>query len=135
MKRICAVVRPTMLEPLKEALFQANVSGMTISQVHGCGNQHGWSEYFRGNEVILNMVPKIKFEIIADDAQVDAIVDVIVSTARTGEVGDGKIFVSDIERVVRIRTGEENAQRSSVKPCVKTRVSLGDFRERHGKMV
>ena len=97
MKRICAVVRPTMLEPLKEALFQANVSGMTISQVHGCGNQ-----------VILNMVPKIKFEIIADDAQVDAIVDVIVSTARTGEVGDGKIFVSDIERVVRIRTGEEN---------------------------
>ena len=87
MKRICAVVRPTMLEPLKEALFQANVSGMTISQVHGCGNQHGWSEYFRGNEVI---------------------VDVIVSTARTGEVGDGKIFVSDIERVVRIRTGEEN---------------------------
>lgn len=108
MKRICAVVRPTMLEPLKEALFQANVSGMTISQVHGCGNQHGWSKYFRGNEVILNMVPKIKFEIIADDAQVDAIVDVIVSTARTGEVGDGKIFVSDIERVVRIRTGEEN---------------------------
>ena len=108
LKRICAVVRPTMLEPLKEALFQANVSGMTISQVHGCGNQHGWSEYFRGNEVILNMVPKIKFEIIADDAQVDAIVDVIVSTARTGEVGDGKIFVSDIERVVRIRTGEEN---------------------------
>ena len=97
MKRICAVVRPTMLEPLKEALFQANVSGMTISQVHGCGNQHGWSEYFRGNEVIF-----------ADDAQVDAIVDVIVSTARTGEVGDGKIFVSDIERVVRIRTGEEN---------------------------
>ena len=85
MKRICAVVRPTMLEPLKEALFQANVSGMTISQVHGCGNQHGWSEYFRGNEVILNMVPKIKFEIIADDAQVDAIVDVIVSTARTGQ--------------------------------------------------
>lgn len=108
MKRICAVVRPTMLEPLKEALFQANVSGMTISQVHGCGNQHGWSEYFRGNEVILNMVPKIKFEIIADDAQVDAIVDVIVSTARTGEVGDGKIFVSNIDRVVRIRTGEEN---------------------------
>ena len=106
MKRICAVVRPTMLEPLKEALFQANVSGMTISQVHGCGNQHGWSEYFRGNEVILNMVPKIKFEIIADDAQVDAIVDVIVSTARTGEVGDGKIFIYDVEQVVKVRTGQ-----------------------------
>ena len=122
MKRICAVVRPTMLEPLKEALFQANVSGMTISQVHGCGNQHGWSEYFRGNEVILNMVPKIKFEIIADDAQVDAIVDVIVSTARTGEVG-------------AFEQARKTTQRSSVKPCVKTRVSLGDFRERHGKMV
>jgi nitrogen regulatory protein P-II 1 len=97
-----------MLEPLKEALFQANVSGMTISQVNGCGKQHGWSEYFRGNEVILNMVPKIRFEIILEDSEVDNIVDVIVSTARTGEVGDGKIFVTDVERVVRIRTGEEN---------------------------
>ena len=108
MKKITAIVRPEKLEPLKDALFEAKVSGMTISQVHGCGNQHGCSEYFRGNEVILNMVPKLKFEIIAADAQVDAIVDVIVSTARTGEVGDGKIFVSNIERVVRIRTGEEN---------------------------
>ena len=113
MKRICAVVRPTMLEPLKEALFQANVSGMTISQVHGCGNQHGWSEYFRGNEVILNMVPKIKFEIIADDAQVDAIVDVIVSTARTGEVGDGKIFVSEY-RPCRAHSNRRGKRRSTL---------------------
>lgn len=99
-----------MLEPLKEALFQAKSFRYEPSRrLHWLRpTSMDWSEYFRGNEVILNMVPKIKFEIIADDAQVDAIVDVIVSTARTGEVGDGKIFVSDIERVVRIRTGEEN---------------------------
>ena len=108
MKRICAVVRPTMLEPLKEALFQAKISGMTIYQVHGCGNQHGWKEYFRGSEVFLNMIPKVKFEIIVEDSRVDEIVDVIVGVARTGEVGDGKIFISSIDSVVRVRTGEKD---------------------------
>ena len=108
MKRIAAVVRPEMLEPLKDALFEAKVTGMTIYQVHGCGNQHGWKEYFRGSEVFLNMVPKVKFEIIVDDSRVDEIIDVVCSVARTGEVGDGKIFISDVERVVRIRTGETN---------------------------
>ncbi len=110
MKRICAVVRPTMLEPLKEALFQANVSGMTISQVHGCGNQHGWSEYYRGTEVLLNMVPKVKFELVVDDDRVQNLVDIICETARTGEVGDGKVFVSPVEEVVRIRTGEQGVE-------------------------
>lgn len=108
MKRIAAVVRPEKLEPLKEALFQAKISGMTIYQVHGCGNQHGWKEYFRGSEVFLNMIPKVKFEIIVEDARVDEIVDVIVKVARTGEVGDGKIFISDIESVIRVRTGEKD---------------------------
>lgn len=108
MKRIAAVVRPEMLEPLKDALFEAKVTGMTIYQVHGCGNQHGWKEYFRGSEVFLNMVPKVKFEIIVDDSRVDELIDVVCSVARTGEVGDGKIFISDVERVVRIRTGETN---------------------------
>ena len=79
MKRIAAVVRPEKLEPLKEALFQAKISGMTIYQVHGCGNQHGWKEYFRGSEVFLNMIPKVKFEIIVEDSRVDEIVDVIQS--------------------------------------------------------
>ncbi len=106
MKRIIAIVRPEKLEPLKEALFSANVGGMTISQVSGCGNQHGWKEYYRGTEVLLNMVPKVKFEIVADDAEVERIVDVILETSRTGEVGDGKIFVSPVEEVVRIRTRE-----------------------------
>mgnify|MGYP000649331709 FL=1 len=108
MKRIAAVVRPEKLEPLKEALFQAKISGMTIYQVHGCGNQHGWKEYFRGSEVFLNMIPKVKFEIIVEDSRVDEIVDVIVNVARTGEVGDGKIFISSIDSVVRVRTGEKD---------------------------
>ena len=108
MKRIAAVVRPEKLEPLKEALFQAKISGMTIYQVHGCGNQHGWKEYFRGSEVFLNMIPKVKFEIIVEDSRVDEIVAVIVDVARTGEVGDGKIFISSIDSVVRVRTGEKD---------------------------
>ena len=108
MKRIAAVVRPEKLEPLKEALFQAKISGMTIYQVHGCGNQHGWKEYFRGSEAFLNMIPKVKFEIIVEDSRVDEIVDVIVDVARTGEVGDGKIFISSIDSVVRVRTGEKD---------------------------
>ncbi|NHM17020.1 transcriptional regulator [Eggerthellaceae bacterium zg-887] len=106
MKRIIAIVRPEKLETLKDALFAADVRGMTISQVNGCGNQHGWKEYYRGTEVLLNMVPKVKFEIVAADDEVDSIVDTILKSARTGEVGDGKIFISPVEEVVRIRTGE-----------------------------
>ena len=124
MKRIVAIVRTEKLEPLKEALFNANIAGMTISQVHGCGAQHGWSEYVRGTEVMLNMVPKVKFEVVVEDDAVDALVDTIVvdddrvqdlvdiicETARTGEVGDGKVFVSPVEEVVRIRTGEQGVE-------------------------
>ena len=110
MKKITAIVRPEKLEPIKEALFQANVSGMTISQVQGCGNQHGWKEYYRGTEVLLNMVPKVKFEIVVDDADAERLVGVIAETARTGEVGDGKIFVFPVEGVVRIRTGDRDEE-------------------------
>ncbi len=106
MKRIVAIVRPEKLESVKEALFAIPVSGMTISQVSGCGNQHGWKEYYRGTEVLLNMVPKIRFEIVVDDSEVDTVVDTLISSARTGEVGDGKIFISPIEQIIRIRTGE-----------------------------
>lgn len=106
MKKISAIVRPEKLEPLKEALFAAKVSGMTVSQVQGCGNQHGWKEYYRGAEVLLNMIPKVKFELVVDDGEVDGLVDLIRATARTGEVGDGKIFVFPVDKVVRIRTGE-----------------------------
>lgn len=107
MKKINAIVRPEKLEPLKEALFAAKVAGMTISQVQGCGNQHGWKEYYRGTEVMLNMIPKVKFELVVDDERVDELVELIRTTARTGEVGDGKIFIFPVEEVVRIRTGEQ----------------------------
>lgn len=106
MKRITAIVRPEKLEPLKEALFAAKVGGMTISQVNGCGSQHGWKEYYRGTEVLLNMVPKVKFELVVGDEEVDRLVKVITETARTGNVGDGKIFVAPIDEVIRIRTDE-----------------------------
>lgn len=106
MKRITAIVRTEKLEPLKEALFNADISGMTISQVMGCGNQHGWSEYYRGTEVLLNMIPKVKFELVVQDERVDNLIDIICETAKTGEVGDGKIFVSPVEEIVRIRTSE-----------------------------
>lgn len=106
MKKVTAIVRPEKLEPLKEALFAAKVSGMTISQVMGCGSQHGWTEYFRGAEVLLNMVPKVQFEVVVADDRVDELVKVIMDCARTGAVGDGKIFIEPMERVLRIRTGE-----------------------------
>ena len=109
MKRITAVVRPTKLEAVKDALFEAGCSGMTITQVYGCGSQHGWTEYVRGSEIIVNMLMKTKFEVIVDDADVDKLVDAICEAARTGEVGDGKIFISDVESVIRVRTGERDA--------------------------
>jgi len=106
MKRITAIVRPEKLEVLKNALFAANVSGMTITQVMGCGNQHGWSEFYRGTEVLLNMIPKVKFELVVPDDEAEGLIDLICATAATGEVGDGKIFISPVEEVVRIRTRE-----------------------------
>ncbi len=110
MKKISAIVRPEKLEPLKDALFAANAAGMTISQVTGCGNQHGWKEYYRGTEVLLNMVPKVKFELIVDDSRVEELVQIIVETARTGEVGDGKVFIFPVDEVIRIRTGEKGEE-------------------------
>ena len=108
MKKIEAIIRPEKIEAVKDALFEAGVSGMTISQVQGCGSQHGWKEYYRGTEVMLNMVPKVKFEIVAEDEEVDSIIDVGCAASKTGNVGDGKIFVLPIEGVVRIRTGERD---------------------------
>ena len=110
MKRIIAIVRPEKMEELKDALFAADVSGMTIAQVMGCGNQHGWSEYFRGTEVLLNMLPKVKFELVVADDDADKLVDLICETAVTGDVGDGKVFISPVEEVIRIRTRERGEQ-------------------------
>ena len=111
MKRVIAIVRPEKMEPLKDALLEHGTSGMTIAQVMGCGNQHGWQEYFRGTEVLLNMIPKVKFELIVPDEEAEDLIELTCDTAATGEVGDGKIFVSPVEEVIRIRTRErgENA--------------------------
>lgn len=110
MKKIAAIVRPEKLEPLKDALSKANVDGMTVSQVQGCGNQHGWKEYYRGTEVLLNMIPKVKFELVVPDDRVEELVGIIRETAATGNVGDGKIFITAMDEVVRIRTGERGEE-------------------------
>ena len=106
MKKIEAIIRPAKLEALKEALLEQGMKGMTLSQVQGCGNSHGWKEYYRGTEVLLNMIPKVKFDLVVPDGRVDELVEVIRGCAATGQVGDGKIFIFPVEEVVRIRTGE-----------------------------
>jgi len=106
MKKIEAIVRPGKLDEIKEALNKFNVHGLTLSQVMGCGLQKGRKEYIRGTEVTLNLLPKIKIEVVVNDSQVEQVVSIILKEARTGEVGDGKIFIYNIEEVVRIRTGE-----------------------------
>lgn len=106
MKKVTAVVRPEKLEDLKEALFEAGARGMTIYEVQGCGSQHGWKEYVRGTEVLLNVIPKVKIELVVEDEAVESIISTICAVARTGEVGDGKIFVYPVDECVRIRTGE-----------------------------
>jgi len=106
MKKIEAIVRPEKLDEIKEALNKHNVKGLTISQVVGCGHQKGQKNFYRGTVVELNLLPKIKIEIIAEDENAADIVKLISETAKTGEIGDGKIFISSVEDVVRIRTGE-----------------------------
>lgn len=106
MKKVEAIIRPGKLEEIKEALNKFNVQGLTISQVMGCGLQKGRKEFYRGTEVTLNLLPKIKIEIVTKDQFVEDIISLISKEAKTGEVGDGKIFVYSIEDIVRIRTGE-----------------------------
>ncbi|MCX7922185.1 MAG: P-II family nitrogen regulator [Clostridia bacterium] len=106
MKKIEAIIRPGKLEEIKEALNKFNVHGITISQVMGCGHQKGRKEYYRGTEVTLNLLPKIKIEIITKDELVNDVVALICEGAKTGEVGDGKIFIYNVEDAIRIRTGE-----------------------------
>lgn len=111
MKKIEAIVRPGKLEEIKDALNKFNVHGLTISQVMGCGLQKGRKEIYRGTEITLNLLPKIKIEIITRDKYIEDIINLVTKEARTGEVGDGKIFIYNVEDAVKIRTGErgENA--------------------------
>jgi len=108
MKRIEAIIKPFKLEDVKDALAEIGVTGMTVSEVKGYGRQKGHSELYRGAEYVVDFLPKIKMEMIVAEDMVDQTTSVIVEAARTGKIGDGKIFVSDIERIIRIRTGEED---------------------------
>lgn len=108
MKKIEAVIRPGKLDEIQKALDVCGIQGMTVSQVLGCGMQKGYSEVYRGNEVNIRLLPKVKLEIVIADEQVAQVVKVLTETARTGKVGDGKIFISNVESVIRIRTGESD---------------------------
>lgn len=106
MKKIEAIFRPEKLEPLKDKLLEAGIEGVTIYQVNGCGNQHGWVAYHRGNEVMMNTLPKVYLMTVVKDEKVDSIVDLIKENVYTGAVGDGKIFISTVDNCIRIRTNE-----------------------------
>jgi len=106
MKLITAVIKPFKLEEVRAALGEIGVQGMTVSEVKGFGRQKGHTEIYRGSEYTVNFVPKVKIELVVTDAFADKAVETIQGTARTGQIGDGKIFVSTIEQAVRIRTGE-----------------------------
>ncbi len=106
MKKIEAIIKPFKLEDVKDALTEKGINGMTVSEVKGYGRQQGHSELYRGAEYVVDFLPKIKIELVVSAEQVDDIVDTIVEAAKTGKIGDGKIFVSDIDKIVRIRTGE-----------------------------
>lgn len=109
MKLITAIVKPHKLDDVKDALKSAGVQGMTVSEVRGFGRQGGHSETYRGSEYAIDFVPKVRLEIVVDDSSVDATVDTIRTSASTGKIGDGKIWVTDVARLVRIRTGEEGS--------------------------
>ena len=106
MKLITAIIKPHMLDGVRDALSSAGVQGLTVTEVKGFGRQKGHTEIYRGSEYTVDFVPKVKVEVVANDDQVETITQAIVSSARTGEIGDGKIFVSDMGHAVRIRTGE-----------------------------
>ena len=106
MKKIEAIIKPFKLEDVKDALADIGITGMTVSEVKGYGRQKGHSELYRGAEYVVDFIPKIKMEMIVATEQVDAVINTIAEAARTGKIGDGKIFVSDIDKIIRIRTGE-----------------------------
>ena len=108
MKLITAVVRPVKLEEVREALAEQGVTGLTVTEVKGFGRQKGHTELYRGAEYVVDFLPKVKVEVVVKSADVDRCVDAIIRAARTGKIGDGKIFVSPVDRVIRIRTGEED---------------------------
>jgi len=110
MKKIEAIIKPFKMDEVKKALNEAGVTGMTVSEVKGFGRQKGHSEIYRGAEYVVDFIPKVKIEAAVNDELVPAVVERILTAARTGKIGDGKIFVFDLEEVVRIRTGERGKE-------------------------
>ncbi len=110
MKKVEAIIRPFKLDEVKIALVNAGVVGMTVSEVRGFGRQKGQTERYRGSEYTVEFLQKLKIDIVIEDDQVDMVVDKVITAARTGEIGDGKIFVSPVERIIRIRTGEKDLE-------------------------
>ena len=108
MKKIEAIIKPFKLDEVREALSEVGVTGLTVTEVKGFGRQKGHTELYRGAEYVVDFLPKVKVEVVVKDQDVDACVDAIVKAARTGKIGDGKIFVTSVDRVVRIRTGEQD---------------------------
>ncbi len=106
MKKIEAIIKPFKLEDVKDALVEIGIHGMTVTDVKGYGRQQGHTELYRGAEYVVDFLPKVKVEVTVSEAELDKVVEVIVKTAKTGKIGDGKIFVSSIEKAIRIRTGE-----------------------------
>ncbi len=106
MKKIEAIIKPFKLDEVREALSELGVSGLTVTEVKGFGRQKGHTELYRGAEYVVDFLPKIKLEVVVTSAMLDTVVEAIVKAARTGKIGDGKIFVTQVERIVRIRTGE-----------------------------
>ena len=110
MKQITAVIKPFKLDEVRESLAEVGVTGLTVTEVKGFGRQKGHTELYRGAEYVVDFLPKIKVEVVVDDLVVDNAVDAIIKAARTGKIGDGKIFVQNVEQVVRIRTGETGSE-------------------------
>jgi nitrogen regulatory protein P-II 1 len=108
MKKVDAIIKPFKLDDVREALSAVGISGMTATEVKGFGRQKGHTELYRGAEYVVDFLPKIKLEVVIKDDQIDSCIDAITQAARTGKIGDGKIFVTNVEKVVRIRTGEED---------------------------
>ena len=108
MKKIEAVIKPFKMDDVREALSEIGITGMTVSEVKGFGRQKGHTELYRGAEYMVDFLPKVKLEIVVTSEQVERCVNAIIETAQTGKIGDGKIFITDVERVIRIRTGEED---------------------------
>ncbi|MFQ3235429.1 MAG: nitrogen regulatory protein P-II 1 [Paraglaciecola sp.] len=110
MKKIEAIIKPFKMDDVREALAEVGVSGMTVTEVKGFGRQKGHTELYRGAEYNVDFLPKMKLEVVLPDDQLELAIEAIMKTAQTGKIGDGKIFVSEVERVIRIRTGEENEE-------------------------